>query len=142
MSLMYYGNELSLFKKMLRRKPVTWTEIQEVDASHNVHQLKRVLTVVDIISFGLASAVGSGVFVIAGEAGQYSGAALFLSFIIGGISCLFCGLCYAEFSTRVPVSGSAYTYSYVSLGEIIGFLIGWDLTLEYGISAATVAQVL
>ena len=146
----YYGGELSIFQKMIRRKPLTSSEILNIDCieqrdnnndnNNNQDKLKRVLSVFDIISFGIAGAVGSGVFVIAGEAGQYSGAGLFLSFIIGGISCLFCGLCYAEFSTRVPVSGSAYTYAYCSLGEIIGFIIGWDLTLEYGISAATIAQ--
>ena len=114
--------------------------INNDDVNENPEKLKRVLGVFDIIAFGIAIAVGSGIFVIAGEAGKYSGAGLFLSFIIGAISCLFCGLCYAEFSTRVPVSGSAYTYAYCSLGEFIGFEIGWTLTLEYGISAATIAQ--
>ena len=147
---MYYGKELSLFQKMIRRKPLTSKEIVDCqnfdnggendELSQDPEKLKRVLGVFDIISFGIAIAVGSGIFVIAGEAGKYSGAGLFLSFIVGAVSCLFCGLCYAEFSTRVPVSGSAYTYAYCSLGEIIGFLIGWDLTLEYGISAATIAQ--
>eukprot|EP01083_Nonionella_stella_P182871 659201_1 len=146
---MYYGNELSLFQKMIRRKPLTSKQIiasldhppqSPLLKSESKHQLNRVLGVFDIIAFGIAIAVGSGIFVIAGEAGKYSGPALFLSFIIGSISCLFCGLCYAEFATRVPLSGSAYTYAYHSLGEMIGFLIGWDLTLEYGISAATIAQ--
>ena len=143
------ASHLSLFQKMIRRKPLT--SKQSLDARNreneaqnknddNPQQMQRVLGIFDLISFGVAAAVGSGIFVIAGEAGQYSGAGLFLSFIIGGVSCLFCGLCYAEFSTRTPVSGSAYTYAYCSLGEIIGFLIGWDLTLEYGISAATIAQ--
>ncbi|ETO36109.1 amino acid permease-associated region, partial [Reticulomyxa filosa] len=140
------GKGLTLFQKMFRRKPIGRTVeitrrpssiVEEVDDSKN---LDRVLGALDLMAFGIASCVGSGIFVIAGVAGQYAGAGLFLSFVIGGVSCLFCGLCYCEFATRVPVSGSAYTYTYCALGEIVGFLIGWDLTLEYGISAAAVAQ--
>ncbi|ETO29605.1 amino acid permease-associated region [Reticulomyxa filosa] len=138
--------ELTLFQKMFRRKPIaraveiTRRPSSIIDEEDANKKLTRVLGVTDLIAFGIASCVGSGIFVIAGVAGQYAGAGLFLSFVIGGISCLFCGLCYAEFATRVPVSGSAYTYTYCALGEIVGFLIGWDLTLEYGISAAAVAQ--
>ncbi|ETO24702.1 cationic amino acid transporter [Reticulomyxa filosa] len=137
---------MSLWEKMFRRKPIErLVEVTErptsiIDEEHATGKLRRVLGVTDLITFGISSCVGSGIFVIAGVAGKHAGAGLFLSFIIGGVSCSFSGLCYSEFATRVPVSGSAYTYTYCALGEVLAFLIGWDLTLEYGISAATVAQ--
>ena len=143
---------LTLFDKMFRIKPIDNecggcdaigrrdSTISEGNMDVIRGDLPRVLKSWDLISFGISSAVGSGIFVIAGIAGKFAGAGLFLSFIIGGVSCIFSGLCYCEFATRIPISGSAYTYAYCSFGELIGFLIGWNLTLEYGISAATVAQ--
>jgi len=136
--------EQSLVTKMFRTKPVekivTKWQGRPSSIVENNPSFKKVLGIKELIAFGISSTVGSGIFVISGTAGTYAGAGLFISFILGGITSLFCGLCYAEFSTRVPLSGSAYTYAYCSLGEFVGFIIGWDLTLEYSISAATVAQ--
>ena len=123
----------TFLQKIFRRKPIN--NINKIYT-----KLQRILTLKDIIGFGCATTVGSGLFVVSGSAGKLTGPSLFISFIIGGIACLFSGLCYGEFSTRIPVSGSSYTFSYATLGEIIGFIIGWNLTLEYGISASAVAQ--
>ena len=120
-------------EKICRRKPAG----SHIKIRTRLH---RVLGLFDIIGFGCASTIGSGVFVIAGAAGKDAGGSLFISFIIGGFSCLFCGLCYGEFATRLPVAGSAYTFAYAAMGELIGFIIGWNLTLEYGISASVISQ--
>lgn len=102
--------------------------------------LKRVLRPVDLILMGIGAIIGTGVFVLSGvAAGLHSGNALPLSFIIAGIVCLFAALCYAEFSTMIPVAGSAYTYCYTALGEIWAWIIGWDLVLEYGLAISAVA---
>ena len=109
--------------------------------SNEPKALPRVLGLADLVAYGVGSTVGAGVFVITGVAAkQDAGPALFISFLISAIACLFSGLCYCEFATRIPVAGSAYTYAYATLGELIGFLIGWNLTLEYGISASAVAR--
>lgn len=103
--------------------------------------LAKVLSVVDLMAYGVGGTIGAGVFVITGVAARLTaGPALVVSFLISAVACLFSGLCYCEFSTAIPVAGSAYTYAYASLGELIGFIIGWNLTLEYGISASAVAR--
>ncbi|MBI4751883.1 MAG: amino acid permease [Acidobacteria bacterium] len=105
------------------------------------HTLRRVLGPVHLIALGIGAVIGAGIFVITGSAAaQYAGPAITLSFILAGLGCAFAGLCYAEFSTLIPVSGSAYTYGYATLGEIVAWIIGWDLILEYAFSAATVAS--
>ncbi|HEY8993575.1 MAG TPA: amino acid permease [Lacunisphaera sp.] len=104
------------------------------------HGMKRVLGPVNLISLGIGSVVGAGIFVLAGtSAANYAGPAIVLSYILCGISCLFAGLCYAEFATQIPVAGSAYTYTYATMGEFLAWIIGWDLILEYLFSGAAVA---
>lgn len=104
------------------------------------HELKRVLGPVELIFFGIGAIIGTGIFVITGvAAANYAGPALAVSFVISGAACLFAALCYAEFAAMVPVAGSAYTYSYTSLGELWAWIIGWDLILEYTVSISVVA---
>ena len=83
--------------------------------------------------------IGTGIFVIIGEAIGDSGPAIILSFLLAGVTCVFSALSYAELASSIPVSGSAYTYSYATMGELIAWIIGWDLILEYGVSVAAVA---
>jgi len=123
---------LSLF----RTKPIA--ELQaEARAEHGY---KRTLGPISLISLGIGSVVGAGIFVQAGQsAALYAGPAIALSFIVSGIACLFAGLCYAELAAMIPVSGSAYTYTYGSLGEFWAWIVGWCLVLEYLFSGAAVA---
>src|SRR3989442_15534891 len=105
------------------------------------HSLKRTLGPSNLIAFGMGSIIGTGMFVITGTAtAMLAGPAVILSFIFAAIGCVFAGLCYAEFSSMIPVAGSAYTYGYATLGEIFAWIIGWDLVLEYAFGAATVAS--
>ncbi|WP_307723529.1 amino acid permease [Massilia sp. Mn16-1_5] len=101
--------------------------------------LKKVLGPTDLILMGIGAIVGTGIFVLTGTGAVTAGPALTLSFIIAAIACGFAALCYAEFASSVPVAGSIYTYSYVTLGEIVAWMIGWDLLLEYGLATSTVA---
>ncbi len=102
--------------------------------------LKKVLGPLELILLGIGAIVGTGIFVITGVvAAYYTGPALVLSFVVSGFVCVLAALCYAEFSALVPVAGSAYTYSYASLGELIAWIIGWDLILEYSVAIAAVA---
>ena len=104
------------------------------------HALKKVLGPLELVFFGVGAIIGTGIFVITGiAAATYAGPALAVSFVISGAACIFAALCYAEFAAMVPVAGSAYTYSYASLGEIWAWIIGWDLILEYSVSIAVVA---
>ncbi|AOS45640.1 putative amino acid permease YhdG [Lacunisphaera limnophila] len=104
------------------------------------HGYKRTLGPLSLISLGIGSVVGAGIFVQAGQsAALYAGPAIALSFIVSGIACLFAGLCYAELAAMIPVSGSAYTYTYGSLGEFFAWVVGWCLVLEYLFSGAAVA---
>lgn len=98
--------------------------------------LKRSLTVIDLVGYGVGCTVGAGIYSMIGQGSLYAGPAVVFSFIIGAISCALTGLAYSEFAARVPVAGSAYTYSYTCFGELVAWTIGWDLTLEYAISAA------
>ena len=102
--------------------------------------LKRSLTGVNIISLGIGAIIGAGIFSLTGmAAGHAAGPAVTISFMIAGLGCVFAALCYAEFAAMIPVAGSAYTYTYATLGELIAWIIGWDLVLEYAVAAATVA---
>ena len=102
--------------------------------------LKRVLGPVSLVALGVGVIIGAGLFSITGTvAASYTGPAITLSFIIAAIGCCFAGLCYAEFASMIPVSGSAYTYSYATMGELIAWIIGWDLVLEYTVAATTVS---
>jgi len=102
--------------------------------------LRRTLTAKNLVALGIGAIIGTGVFVITGTvAANNAGPALVLSVIISAVGCIFAGLCYAEFAAMIPIAGSAYTYSYASLGEFIAWIIGWDLILEYMFAASTVA---
>jgi APA family basic amino acid/polyamine antiporter len=105
------------------------------------HRLRRVLGPVTLASLGIGGIIGTGIFVLTGLAARnYAGPGLVVSFIIAGLACAFAALCYAEFASMAPVAGSAYTYAYVSLGELVAWIIGWDLVLEYAMASATVAN--
>ena len=103
-------------------------------------QLSRSLGLLSITAMGIGAVIGAGIFVLTGTAAaKYAGPAIMLSFVVGGIACAFVGLCYAELASMLPVSGSTYTYTYATLGELIAWIIGWDLILEYAVGAATVS---
>jgi len=101
--------------------------------------LRRAVGLPDLIALGLGAIIGTGIFVVLGEAIPLAGPAILLSFILAGITCAFSALSYAELASTIPVSGSAYTYAYATMGELIAWIIGWDLILEYGVSVAAVA---
>ncbi|MGG3939428.1 amino acid permease [Anoxybacillus kestanbolensis] len=102
--------------------------------------LKKELGALDLTMLGIGAIIGTGIFVLTGvAAAEHAGPALVLSFILSGLACAFAALCYAEFASTVPVSGSAYTYSYAAFGELIAWILGWDLILEYGVAASAVA---
>jgi APA family basic amino acid/polyamine antiporter len=104
------------------------------------HSLRRALGPVNLVTLGIGAIIGAGIFVITGQAAaQFAGPAIIISFVLAGIACAFAGLCYAEFASMIPIAGSAYTYSYATLGELVAWIIGWDLILEYAFGAATVA---
>ena len=109
------------------------------DAEH-AHGLKRTLTAVDLVMLGIGAIIGTGIFVLTGHAAAANaGPAVVLSFVVAGIASAFAGLCYAEMASMIPVAGSAYTYSYATMGELVAWIIGWDLILEYLVGAATVS---
>src|SRR5260370_25528154 len=114
-----------------------------LDEAHETgeHSLRRALGPTNLITLGLGDIIGTGIFVLTGTAtALHAGPAIVLSFALVGLSCVFAGLCYAEFASMIPVAGSAYTYGYATLGEIFAWIIGWDLVLEYAFGAATVAS--
>jgi len=102
-------------------------------------QLQRVVGLGDLTALGLGAIIGTGIFVVIGEAIASSGPSIVFSFVLAGITCAFSALCYAELASSIPVAGSAYTYAYATMGELIAWIIGWDLILEYGVSVAAVA---
>ncbi len=105
------------------------------------NRLRRVLGPVQLTSLGVGAIIGTGIFVLTGQAAHdKTGPALMLSFCAAGLACVFAALCYAEFASMVPVAGSAYTYAYATLGELMAWIIGWDLVLEYAVGSATVAH--
>lgn len=104
------------------------------------HQLKRTLGAWQLIALGIGGVIGAGIFVrTAAAIAERAGPSVTLAFLVAGIGCAFAGLCYAEFASMIPVAGSAYTYSYATMGELVAWIIGWDLVLEYAVGAATVA---
>ncbi len=110
------------------------------EADDEQRGLKRVLGPLDLVSLGIGIIIGAGIFVVTGQAAaQYAGPAISLSFVLSGIGCVFAGLCYAEMASMIPVSGSAYTYSYATMGQFVAWIIGWDLILEYLFASSTVS---
>ncbi|MDQ2866957.1 MAG: amino acid permease [Verrucomicrobiota bacterium] len=104
------------------------------------HTLKRTLGPLNLIALGIGAIIGAGLFVrTAAAIADRSGPSVVLAFVVAGLGCTFAGLCYAEFASMIPVAGSAYTYSYATMGELVAWIIGWDLILEYAVAAATVA---
>jgi len=102
--------------------------------------LRKSLSAFNLTTLGIGAVIGAGIFVLTGQAAaQYAGPAIVISFLISGMACLFAGLCYAEFASMIPISGSAYTYAYATMGEFVAWIIGWDLILEYLFAASTVA---
>jgi len=128
-----------LFRKKSIPTILKEAELGLTDSHGHHEELKRVLTVKDLTFFGIAAVIGTGVFTAIGSASFHGGPAVVLLFILTAIACGFAAYCYAEFASTVPVSGSAYTYSYVAFGEIFAWIIGWDLLMEYAIGNIAVA---
>jgi APA family basic amino acid/polyamine antiporter len=119
------------------RKPMAALMNEAEDTG--THTLKRTLGAGGLIALGIGAIIGAGLFSITGmAAANHAGPAITISFIVAAFGCLFAGLCYAEFASMIPVAGSAYTYSYATMGEFVAWIIGWDLVLEYAVGAATV----
>ncbi len=110
-----------------------------LDADDGEKGLKRSLSAGNLIALGIGAIIGAGLFVrTAAAAANNAGPSVALAFVVAGIGCAFAGLCYAEFASMIPIAGSAYTYSYATMGELVAWIIGWDLVLEYAVGAATV----
>ncbi|MEI8284383.1 MAG: amino acid permease [bacterium] len=124
-------------KNLFRTKSIEQLTREAQDGSTG---LKRVLTRMNLIALGIGAVIGTGIFVLTGHAAaDFAGPAVALSYVLSGLGCLFAGLCYAEYSSALPIAGSAYTYTYATLGEFMAWIIGWDLILEYLFAASTVA---
>jgi APA family basic amino acid/polyamine antiporter len=104
------------------------------------HRLRRALGPVQLTALGIGAIIGTGIFVLIGEASLRTGPSLLVSFVVAGFACIFAALCYAEFASMAPVAGSAYTYAYATLGEMMAWIIGWDLILEYAVASSAVAH--
>src|SRR6187431_835336 len=126
---------------LFRRKTIDsiLTDAEKGDTEVHAHGLKRVLTVRDLTFFGIAAIIGAGSFSSMGQACFSGGPGVVLLFVLCGVACGFTALCYAEFAARVPASGSAYTYAYVSFGELFAWIIGWALLMEYSIGNIYIA---
>ena len=122
--------------QLFRRKS---THAILIDAGRHAGGLKRVLGALDLTLLGIGAIIGAGIFVLTGVGASYAGPGLILSFVMAGFACAMAALCYAEFAAMIPIAGSAYSYSYATMGELVGWIIGWDLVLEYAVAAAAVA---
>lgn len=123
-------------KELFRRRRVADLQAEAIEDT----RLHRALGPVNLTALGIGAVIGAGIFVLTGQAAaKYAGPAIVYSFVLAGLACALAGLCYAEFSAMIPISGSAYTYAYATLGEFIAWVIGWDLILEYMFAASTVA---
>ncbi len=120
---------------LMRRKPIS--ALLEQSASN---ELKRTLGPLGVVALGIGCIIGAGLFSLTGiAAAQYAGPGVTLSYVIAAVGCAFAGLCYSELASMIPLAGSAYTYAYDAMGELVAWVIGWDLVLEYAVGAATVA---
>ena len=123
---------------LLRTKSI---EQSIADTDEPEYQLKKSLSALDLTVFGVGVVIGAGIFTLTGRAAHnVAGPAIVVSFVIAAVCCALAAMCYAEFASTVPVSGSAYTFSYASLGELFAWIIGWDLILEMFLGASVVAQ--
>src|SRR5512136_1847833 len=121
---------------LLRRKNVSDLQAEALTDQ----SLRRALGPVNLTALGIGAIIGTGIFVLTGTvAAQNAGPAVVLAFVVAGLASIFAALCYSEFASLVPMAGSAYTYGYATLGELIAWIIGWDLILEYALGAVTVA---
>ena len=121
---------------LFRRKSVTDLQAEALSD----HSLKRALGPMNLTALGVGAIIGTGIFVLTGTvAAQNAGPAVVLSFVLAGVASVFAAFCYSEFASLVPMAGSAYTYGYATLGELVAWIIGWDLILEYAVGAITVA---
>ena len=128
-----------MISRLLRIKPMSM--LTQEAGEQGEHTLKRSLGAVNLVTLGIGAVIGAGIFVLTGQAAAlYAGPAVALSFVLAGITCAFAGLCYSEFASIIPIAGSAYTYGYATLGELVAWIIGWDLVLEYAFGASTVAS--
>ena len=133
------GIDTTPMPRLLATKPLSMLTKEANEVGENT--LRRSLGPVNLITLGIGAIIGAGIFVLTGQAAAlHAGPAVALSFILAGITCAFAGLCYAEFASIIPIAGSAYTYGYATLGELVAWIIGWDLVLEYAFGAATVAS--
>src|SRR5438445_2204095 len=124
--------------QLFRTKPIE-TILSEAEESGE-NALKKTLSVTALTLLGVGAIIGTGIFVLTGQAaGKYAGPAVVISMVLAGIVSALAALCYSEFASSVPISGSAYAYGYATLGEFVAWIIGWDLILEYAFGAATVA---
>jgi len=122
---------------LLARKPLARILAESEGGEHS---LKRTLTAGGLIALGIGAIIGAGIFSLTGKAAaENAGPAITISFIAAAFGCVFAGLCYSEFATMVPIAGSAYTYAYATMGELVAWIIGWDLVLEYAVAASTVS---
>jgi basic amino acid/polyamine antiporter, APA family len=112
----------------------------KAESETGAHQLSRTLGAGSLVALGIGAIIGAGLFSLTGiAAADNAGPAVVLSFVVAAIGCAFAGMCYSEFATMIPIAGSAYTYAYATMGELLAWIIGWDLVLEYAVGAATVA---
>lgn len=122
------------------KKPLSRLLAESEGAGEKGGGLKRTLSATSLVALGIGAIIGAGIFTLTGVAAStHAGPALVYSFILSAIGCAFAGLCYSEFSTMIPIAGSAYTYAYATMGELLAWIIGWALILEYAVGAATVA---
>src|ERR1700691_4383292 len=130
-------SDTGLRAQLFRRKPIASLM---ADAESHASGLKRALGALGLTLLGIGAIVGAGIFVLTGvAAAEYAGPAIILSFVVSGFACAMAALCYAEFAAMIPIAGSAYSYSYATMGELVAWIIGWDLVLEYAVAAAAVA---
>lgn len=130
-----------VWRELFRRKPVAaiCQELDDASLDSSHVPLTKNLNLFDLVCFGIAAIVGAGIFSTIGSAAESGGPAVSLLFVLTATTCLFSALCYAEFAARLPVSGSAYTYSYAAFGELVAWIIGWDLLMEYAIGNSVIA---
>src|ERR1700720_1998448 len=123
---------------LFARKPLE--RLMEEARDVGEHSLKRSLGPINLVALGIGAIIGAGLFVrTAAAIADRAGPSVVLAFVVAGVGCAFAGLCYAEFASMIPVAGSAYTYSYATMGEFVAWIIGWDLILEYAVAASTVS---